>query len=64
MERQFLRTKEVAKLLGVSVSALEKGRIGVGNINPPYHRFGKSIRYRQDEVGAWADQFHGGPRRG
>lgn len=64
MECQFLCTKEVARLLNVSVSALEKGRVGIGNINPPYHRFGKSIRYRLDEVCAWADQFHGGSRRG
>lgn len=64
MDVQFLTTKEVARLFKVSVSALEKGRVGVGNINPPYHRFGKSIRYRLDEVRAWADQFHGGSRRG
>ena len=61
---QFLNTKQVARLLNVSVSALEKGRVGIGNINPPYHRFGKAIRYLQSEVLDWAVTFHGGKRRG
>lgn len=64
METEFLHTKQVARLLSVSVSALEKGRVGIGNINPPYHRFGKAIRYLRHEVLAWAAQFRAGKHRG
>jgi len=64
MQPQFLCTKQVAKLLNVSVSALEKGRAGIGNINPPFHRFGRAIRYLMHEVLAWAQQFGGGKIRG
>lgn len=54
-EIRYLCTKEAARFLRVSTSALEKGRAGLGNINPPFVRFGRAIRYRLDELIAWAD---------
>lgn len=62
--RKFLCTKQVAVLLGVSVSALEKGRVGVGCINPPHHRFGKTVRYLESEVLEWATSGQAGGCRG
>lgn len=62
--RKFLCTKQVAVLLGVSVSALEKGRVGVGRINPPSHRFGKTVRYLESEVLEWATSGQAAGRRG
>lgn len=62
--RKFLCTKQVAFLLAVSVSALEKGRVGVGHINPPFHRFGKTVRYLESEVLEWATSNRMGGRRG
>lgn len=62
--RKFLCTKEVAALLGLSVSTLEKGRVGIGLINPPFHRFGKTVRYLESEVLEWATSGQAGGRRG
>jgi hypothetical protein len=61
---RFLCSKKVAALLGVSVSALEKGRVGVGHIKPPFHRFGKTVRYLESEVLEWATSVGKGGRRG
>lgn len=61
---RFLCSKKVASLLGVSVSALEKGRVGVGRITPPFHRFGKTVRYLESEVIEWATSGQTAGRRG
>jgi hypothetical protein len=52
---QFLCTKKAALTLGVSVSALEKGRSGYGNVKPPYVRIGRFIRYRLSDLHRWAE---------
>ena len=51
---EFLRSKEVARLLKVSLSALEKGRSGYGNVRPPFVRVNRLIRYRKSDILKWA----------
>ena len=46
--QEFLTDKDLAKLLGISVDivrSLRKRHDGV-----PWYRFGRSIRYRRDDV--------------
>jgi len=46
--QEFLTDKDLAKLLGISVDivrSLRKRRQGIN-----YYRFGRSIRYRRDDV--------------
>lgn len=56
---EYLCTKCAARVLGVSPSALEKGRVGYGAINPPYVKFGRAVRYSAWALTNWAN----GPRR-
>jgi len=49
--RNWITTKEVAVLLGISVYTIRSWRHrGVG---PPVYRMNSAIRYDQDEVVAW-----------
>ncbi len=48
--KQRLTTKEAARFLNVSYQALEKGRARCGNIDPPYIRMGRAIRYDIDDL--------------
>ena len=46
--QEFITDKDLAKLLGISVDivrSLRKRRQGIN-----YYRFGRSIRYRRDDV--------------
>lgn len=53
IKKQFLTTKEAATLLSLSVSALEKGRLGFGRIRPPYVKIGRAVRYEYAELISW-----------
>lgn len=48
---RMLRARAVAEMLGVSESWLEQIRLKGGG--PPYFKFGKSVRYRIEDVEAW-----------
>lgn len=50
--KQYGSTEIVARILGVSVSYLNKARMsGEG---PPFHKFGRTVRYCIPDVIAWA----------
>jgi excisionase family DNA binding protein len=49
---RFVTTASAANYLGLSVSMLNKLRLtGEG---PEFHKFGKSVRYRRDQLDDWA----------
>ena len=47
ISEKFVTTEELAKTLGVSVHAIRKWRI---HERIPYHKFGRSLRFRVSEV--------------
>jgi predicted DNA-binding transcriptional regulator AlpA len=49
----FVDTEATALRLGVSESYLNKARLA-GN-GPPFHKFGRSVRYKVSEVDEWAE---------
>ncbi|MCR9140310.1 MAG: helix-turn-helix domain-containing protein [Alphaproteobacteria bacterium] len=50
---EFLDERQVADLLCQSVRTIQKWRVtGDG---PCFYKFGRSVRYRRDEVIAWAE---------
>ena len=50
----LMKTREAAAYLGVSESTLEKLRLNGGG--PRFLRIaGRSVRYRQADLGAWAE---------
>jgi excisionase family DNA binding protein len=52
----FLTEKQAARLLSVSHRTLQAWRrIGVG---PSFIKMGRSVRYRQQDLLAWADRHH------
>ena len=52
VERMFLTTVEAARYLGLSPHTLKRYRVtGDG---PVFHRFGGLVRYRRDDLDAWA----------
>jgi len=53
---QFLTTKEAARFLNCSYQALEKGRCGYGNIDPPFIRLGRAIRYDINDLMGWLER--------
>jgi predicted DNA-binding transcriptional regulator AlpA len=49
----FLREKDLAALLAVSVATLRAWRLrGKG---PRYVKIGSAVRYRQEDINAWLD---------
>lgn len=44
----FINEKELAEMVGVSLSSLRMNR--VGNKGFPYYKFGKSVRYKLSEI--------------
>lgn len=48
---QFLNDREIANWLGISRAKLKKDRQRGAGL--PFHKFGKSIRYRVGDVRAW-----------
>jgi len=56
LSQKLLVTKQVADLLGISASTLEKARsTGIGNY-PPYIKVGRCVRYRLADVLAWLEK--------
>ena len=53
----YVCTKQAARILGISYKTLEKARIGYGVFNPPYHRFGRMVRYNVAELLEYAKGF-------
>ena len=51
-ERNYLSTCEAAEYLGLSARTLRRYRVtGDG---PVFHRFGARVRYRREDLDAWA----------
>lgn len=56
LSEKLLVTKQVADLLGISASTLEKARsTGIGNY-PPYIKVGRCVRYRLADVLTWLEK--------
>ncbi len=56
LSQKLLVTKQVADLLGISASTLEKARsTGIGNY-PPYIKVGRCVRYRLADVLTWLEK--------
>lgn len=51
----FINTTEAARLLGVSPSTLEKWRFHKTPDSPPSVRIGRAVRYKVDDLRAWAN---------
>ena len=51
-ERTYLTTREAARYLGLSLSTLKRYR--VSGDGPVFHRFGGRVRYRREDLDAWA----------
>ena len=51
-ERNYLTTREAAHYLGLSSRTLNRYR--VSGDGPVFHRFGGRVRYRRDDLDAWA----------
>ena len=51
-ERNYLPTREAAHYLGLSARTLNRYR--VSGDGPVFHRFGGRVRYRCDDLDAWA----------
>ena len=49
----FIDEQQVADMLCQSVRTIQKWRL-TGN-GPEFHKLGRSVRYRQSDVLAWAD---------
>lgn len=50
---EYLNTKQVAELTGLSVSYFEVGRSLGAADRPPYSRLGRRVVYRRCDVEAW-----------
>ena len=50
---EFLTTKQVAELTGLSISFFEVGRSMGATDHPPYHRVGRRVLYRRSDVERW-----------
>lgn len=48
----YLDTREAVRLLGLSAKTLMRYRVSGGG--PVFHRFGTLIRYRREDLEAWA----------
>ena len=51
-EQRYLNTKQAARYLGVSPKKLHRLRTEGGG--PAYYKFGKSVRYRREDLDEWA----------
>lgn len=50
---EFLTTKQVAEMTGLSVAFFEVGRSMSSPVQPPHHRVGRRVLYRRADVDAW-----------
>lgn len=56
----YITTRQVAELTGMSVSYFEVGRHMSSPGLPPYHKVGRRVLYRRADVEAWlADRRRG-----
>lgn len=53
MKKKYVSPKEAAVYLSVSPSALEKGRLGYGNVRPPFVKIGRFVRYDLSDLDQW-----------
>ena len=49
----YLSTRQAAEWLGLSTRTLDRYRVS-GGPGPVFHRFGGRVRYRRDDLDAWA----------
>jgi predicted DNA-binding transcriptional regulator AlpA len=57
-DKKVFSEKEAASYVGVSESTLKKARLyrqSAKQTYPPYFRFGRSIRYRMQDLERWMD---------
>lgn len=54
-KEEYLNTRQVAELTGLSVGFFEVGRSMGASDRPPYHRIGRRIIYKRSEVEAWLE---------
>lgn len=52
---EWLCTKQVARLTGLSTSYFEQARLRGRSYGPPWHKIGARVRYRLSEVLAWLE---------
>ncbi len=53
---EYLSTKEVAELTGLSIQFFEIGRSREAADQPPYSRVGRRIVYKRSEVEKWLEE--------
>ena len=46
----------VSKYTGLGLSVIRNGRCGNSNVDIPYLKLGRSVRYRKSDVDAWLDE--------
>jgi len=56
-ERIYLTTGEAARHLGLTARTLVRCRVTGGG--PAFHRFGARVRYRREDLDAWAAEEGG-----
>lgn len=54
-DKPFFSPRELSKYLDIPYATLAAWRCR-GEGGPPWHRFGRHVRYRHDDVLAWIDQ--------
>lgn len=52
---EWLDTRQVAQLTGMSVQFFEIGRSSKNPNQPVHYKIGSAVRYRRSEVEAWMD---------
>ena len=53
---EYLSTKQVAELTGLSVSFFEVGRSMSSPNQPPYRKVGRRILYRRSDIESWLEE--------
>ena len=53
---EYLTTKQVADLTGLSVSFFEVGRSMSSPNQPPYRKVGRRILYRRTDIESWLEE--------
>lgn len=54
-DKEFLSINELARLLGVSRSTMNRWRDG--GVGPPEFRVDRSVRFRRSDVDKWVEQM-------
>ena len=61
-KEEYLTTKQVADLTGLSVSYFEVGRSMASPAHPPYHKIGRRVLYKRADVLSWIENRRRGER--